>query len=201
MLDLTEKVRGDRNPDFTLGWVNTFTCKNWRLNFLWDLKVGGDIYNGTELFLTTVGRSLRTADRLTPRVVKGVLQDGLENSATPTVNTIAVVPYFNDFYYRTASSSNLPDEEFIEKDVNWFRLRDITLSYTFGDRIMRGIKSIKNLGAFVTLNDVFLFTNYSGVDPSTNANTPGTRGVGGFGIDYGTLPAQLSINFGLRASF
>ena len=60
---------------------------------------------------------------------------------------------------------------------------------------------MKNLGAFITANDVVLFTNYSGADPAVNANTAGTRGVGTFGFDYGTLPAQLSLNFGIRASF
>jgi hypothetical protein len=66
---------------------------------------------------------MKTADRYTPRVVAGVLRNGLENSATPTVNTISVIPAYNSAYY-----SNMPEEEFIERDVNFFRLRDITLS-------------------------------------------------------------------------
>jgi TonB-linked SusC/RagA family outer membrane protein len=196
VIDANQRVRGDRNPDFTLGWNNTIDYKNWRLSFLWDLKAGGDIYNGNNQYLTTIGRSKMTADRLTPRVVTGVLQDGLENSSNPTRNTIQVIPYYNENYYR-----NLPEEEFIEKDVNWFRLRDVTLNYTFNNSLFKKFKAIKSLGAFVTATDVVLFTNYSGADPSVNANTAGTRGVGTFGFDYGTLPAQLAINFGVRASF
>ncbi|MDQ6610083.1 MAG: SusC/RagA family TonB-linked outer membrane protein, partial [Bacteroidota bacterium] len=45
-------VIGDRTPHFTLGTLNTFRYKNITLSFLWDLKVGGDIYNGTDKFLT-----------------------------------------------------------------------------------------------------------------------------------------------------
>ncbi|MFX5150010.1 hypothetical protein ABTD04_20535, partial [Acinetobacter baumannii] len=89
----------DRTPAFTLGTNNIIRYKNWNLSFLWDLKVGGDIYNGTEQYLTTVGKSSRTADRLTPRVVKGVLNDGFQNSANPTVNTIAITPYYQQTYY------------------------------------------------------------------------------------------------------
>lgn len=196
VIDGTQRVRGDRLPDFTLGWNNNVRYKNWSLSFLWDIKVGGDIYNGNNQYLTTIGRSKFTADRLTPRVVTGVLQDGLENSATPTKNTIEVVPYNNENYYRL-----LPEEEFIERDVNWFRLRDITLKHDFNKNVYRKIKGLKGLGVFITANDVLLFTNYSGADPSVNANTAGTRGVGTFGFDYGTLPAQLSLNLGLRASF
>lgn len=196
VIDGTQRVRGDRNPDFTLGWNNNIQYKNWRLNFLWDIKVGGDIFNGNAQYLTTIGRSQLTADRLTPRIIEGVLQDGLENTANPTRNNISVTPYFNDNYYRL-----LPEEEFIEKDVNWFRLRDITLSYTFPASAIKKIRGLKSFGLFFTANDAIILTNYSGADPSVNANTAGTRGVGAFGFDYGTLPAQLSLNFGLRASF
>lgn len=197
VIDGNQSVRGDRAPDFTLGWNNSITYKNFKLTFLWDLKVGGDVWNGNNQYLTTIGRSYLTADRMQPRIIKGVLQDGLENTATPTINTISVTPYYQDLYYR-----NMPEEEFIEKDINWFKLRDITLNYAFSPSVYkRALKSMKGLSVFVTATDVFIFTNYSGADPSVNSNTAGTRGVGAFGLDYGTLPSQLGINFGLRASF
>jgi TonB-linked SusC/RagA family outer membrane protein len=196
VIDGNQRVRGDRLPDFTLGWNNTLTYKNWKLTFLWDIKVGGDIYNGNNHYLTTIGRSQLTADRLTPRVLSGVLNDGLQNTANPTRNTISVIPYFNQNYYVT-----MPEEEFIEKDVNWFRLRDVSLSYTFPAAMVKRMKAFKSLGLFVTATDLVLLTNYSGADPSVNANTAGTRGVGTFGFDFGTLPAQPAVNFGLRASF
>ncbi|HUC82940.1 MAG TPA: SusC/RagA family TonB-linked outer membrane protein [Flavisolibacter sp.] len=196
VIDATFKIRGDRNPDFTLGWNNSFTYKNFRFNFLWDFKVGGDIYNGTQQYLTTIGRSTLTADRMTPRVIAGVLQDGLENTATPTPNNISVTPYYNEQYYRA-----LPEEAFIERNVNWARLRDLTLSYTFPQSFAGKIRGVKNLGVFFTANDLILISNYSGADPGVNGNTAGGRGVGAFGFDYGTLPAPISLNFGLRASF
>jgi hypothetical protein len=188
---------GDRNPDFTLGWVNTFTYKNWNLNFLWDLKVGGDIFNGTDMYLTQAGISARTDDRYTPRVIKGVLNDGLQNSTTPTVNTITIIPAYNQTYY----VSRLPEEEFIEKDVNWFRLRDITLKYSFSPAMIKRIGFVKSLGFFVTATDLVLMTNYTGADPAVSGNTAGTRGVGGWGFDFGNVPAPVSVNFGIRAGF
>jgi TonB-linked SusC/RagA family outer membrane protein len=190
------KVRGDRNPDFTIGWNNAFSYKSWRLNFLWDLKKGGDIYNGTEHYLTTIGKGKLTADRLTPRVISGVLQDGLENTTNPTLNNISVVPFYNDNYYRL-----IPEEAFIERNVSWFRLRDITLSYAFPESFAKRIRGIKNLGVFFTANDLILITNYSGADPGVNGGSAGSRGVGAFGFDYGSLPAPVSLNFGLRAAF
>ncbi|MEJ7913141.1 MAG: hypothetical protein WKF70_08305, partial [Chitinophagaceae bacterium] len=115
------------------------------LSFLWDLKVGGDIFNATEDYLTGLGRSKRTSDRLTPRVVDGVILDGLENTATPTANNISITPYYNQAYYTT-----MPEEEFIQKDVNWFRLRDLSLNYSFAPGFTKSIKFVRSLGAFLT---------------------------------------------------
>jgi TonB-linked SusC/RagA family outer membrane protein len=189
----TYTIIGDRNPNFTCGWTNTLKYKRWRFSMLWDLKVGGDIFNGTNLFMTLNGVSKKTADRYTPRVINGVLKDGLENSATPTVNTLSIIPAYDNAYY-----TNMTEEEFIERDVNFFRLRDITVSYTFKSNLIRGVKS---LSAFLTGNDLILLTNYSGADPSVNGNTAAGRGVGAFGFDYGTLAAPAQVNVGIRASF
>lgn len=192
------KVRGDRNPNFALGWNNSLRYKNWRLNFLWDLKVGGDVFNGTKMFMTSIGKSTLTADRMTPRVIKGVLNDGNQNTANPTRNNIVIIPGMNDEFY---TASYMPEEAFIEKNINWFRLRDVTLSYTFPEATTRKLKFVKNLGVFATGNDLVLITNYSGADPSSNGNTAGVRGVGAFGFDYGKLPTPISVNVGLRATF
>ncbi|MBL0146336.1 MAG: hypothetical protein IPP48_11830 [Chitinophagaceae bacterium] len=191
------KVHGDRNPDFTLGWTNSLKFKNFTLSFLLDSKVGGDIFNATEMYLTIAGLSKRTDDRYTPRVIKGVLNDGLQNSATPTVNNIAIVPAYNQAFYTTA----MPEEEFIQKDVNWVRLRELTFKYTFPANVYRRLRSVTSLSAFVTGNDLFMFSNYLGADPAVNANTAGTRGVGAWGFDYGNTPTPISINLGFKVGF
>jgi hypothetical protein len=166
------------------------------LNFLWDLKVGGDVFDATDMYLTLQGKGQRTKDRETPRVIDGVLNDGLQNSANPTVNTISIVPYFQQAYY-----TSMPEEEFIEHDVNYLRLRDITLSYNLPANFVNKLRVDKSLGLFVTGTDLVLMTNYRGADPSVNGNTAGSNGVGGMGIDYGSLPAPMAINFGLKAIF
>lgn len=197
LVDATFKVRGDRNPDFSIGWSNNLRYKNFSLSMLWDIKVGGDVFNANEMFLTIRGKSLRTERRKETIVVDGVLNDGLQNSANPTKNTIAITPYNLQAYYTT----RMPEEEFIEKDVNWVRLRDITLSYVFPAKAIRKLSFLKGLSLFATGNDLILITNYTGADPATSANTSATRGVGGFGFDYGNIATPVSVNFGLRAAF
>jgi TonB-linked SusC/RagA family outer membrane protein len=196
VIDATFKIHGDRTPKFTLGTNNIIRYKNWNLSFLWDLKVGGDVFNATDMFLTLQGKSQRTADRTTPRVIQGVLNDGYQNTATPTKNTIAILPYYLQTYYTT-----LPEEEFIQHNVNWLRLRDVTVSYQLPTSALRKIGGLKNLSIFVTGNDLVLFSNYAGADPVSNGNTASSRGVGAFGFDYGNLPTPIGVNFGLRANF
>ncbi|WP_080241568.1 SusC/RagA family TonB-linked outer membrane protein [Spirosoma rigui] len=187
---------GDRNPDFLIGLTNTFRYKNWNLSALLDIRKGGDVYNANELYLYVQGLSRFTVDREQARVVKGVLRDGLENTATPTVNTIQVTPSVrNDFY-----SSAYVDEDFIEKDINWMRLRDVTLSYTFPATMLARQKAIKAASVFFTGTDLFLLTNYTGADPAVNGLNASTGGSGAAGFDYGTIAAPRGLSFGLRVS-
>lgn len=180
----------DRHPDWTMGVTNTVRYKRASLSALVDLRKGGDVFNATEHFLTARGLSMRTLDRNEPRVVDGVLQDGLENTDNPTRNTIVVVPAIHQNYYLAIS-----EELFIEKDINWVRLRDVTLSYALPDG------RFKRASLFLTGTDLFLKTNYSGMDPIVNGNTAATGGSGAAGIDYGNFPIPRTFNFGLKMGF
>lgn len=188
---------GDRNPDFVVGFTNTITYRNFRLTFTFDWKKGGDVLNGTELFLTQQGLSTRTLDRERPIIVPGVLADGLQETANPTTNNIPIIPYFQNDYYTTRSLG----VDFVERDVNWLRLRDATLNYTFNSDLIKRSKVFSAASLFVTGTDLILISNYSGPDPSANGNTPATGGVGGFAIDLGNTPIPLGVNFGLRVTF
>ncbi len=180
----------DRQPDFTIGITNTLRRGRASLSFLVDLRKGGDIFNGTEHFLTARGLSMRTLDRNEPRVIKGVLRDGKENTANPTPNNIVVVPAVNTSYY-----TGISEELFIEKDINWFRLRDVTLRLGLPARFGR------NSSVFLTGTDLLLFTNYSGLDPIVNGNTAAVGGSGGAGIDFGNFPIPRGLNFGMSVGF
>jgi hypothetical protein len=180
----------DRQPDFTLGITNSLRHKRLSLSFLVDIRKGGDVLNATEHFLTARGLTPRTLDRHEPRVVEGVLRDGLENTANPTRNNIVVIPEINTSYYVAMS-----EENFIEKDINWLRLRDVTLRYNLPEGRFR------RASVFVTGTDLLLFTNYSGLDPIVSGNTAATGGSGGVGIDYGNFPMPRGFNFGIKMGF
>ncbi|MGZ4788113.1 MAG: SusC/RagA family TonB-linked outer membrane protein [Terriglobales bacterium] len=180
----------DRQPKYTIGLTNTLKYKRASLNFLVDFRRGGDIFNATEWYLTTRGLAPSTLDRNTPRIIDGVLRDGKENTANPTINNIVVTPALNSAYY-----TGMSEELFIEKNINWVRLRDITLNLAIPERVMR------NASVFITGTDLWLKTNYTGLDPIVNGNSAAVGGSGGVGIDYGNFPIPRGLNFGLKVGF
>ncbi|HEY7194931.1 MAG TPA: SusC/RagA family TonB-linked outer membrane protein [Gemmatimonadales bacterium] len=182
----------DRQPDFLIGLGNTLHYKQFTLDFLLDIRKGGDIFNATEHYLTTHGLSTQTLDREEPRVIDGVLRDGRENSANPTPNNIVIVPSVQTAYY-----TNMSEELYIEKDINWLRLRDITLSYQIPGRLL----GARAASVWVTGTDLFLITNYTGLDPIVNGNTAAVGGSGAVGIDFGNFPMPRGVNFGINVGF
>jgi TonB-linked SusC/RagA family outer membrane protein len=189
---------GNRQPDWTGGWMNRLEYKEFSLSFTFDVRKGGDVFNGNEFLLYHIGLSARTTDRDKIVVYKGVLQDGMQNTATPTRNTITINPLTVENYYASVSAN--PESGFVES-VNWIRLRDLTLAYNFPSRWLKRQNVISSAGVFITGVDLWMLTNYSGADPSVNVNNASGRGYGGAGIDYGSLASPRGVNFGCRVKF
>lgn len=182
----------DRQPDFQIGLTNTFRYKDLSLSVLLDFRRGGDVLNATEHFLTARGLTNRTLDRNEPRVISGVLRDGNENTANPTRNTIQVIPAVQTAYY-----TGISEELFIEKDINWLRLRDVTVRW----QLPRSILRTRQASMFFTGTDLFLLTNYSGLDPIVNGNTAAVGGSGAAGIDFGNFPMPRGFAFGFTVGY
>lgn len=192
---------GDRNPDFTMGVVNDFRLfKDLSISFLLDIRKGGDIFNGNELFLTRTGLSRRTLNRDESFIFaegNSVLRDGNEESDNPTANNKVITPGMNELFYTSA----LLAEDFVERDINWLRLRDVTIGYNLRGKWIGQNQIVKELSVFVNGTDLFLITNYSGADPYVSTTNPATGGAGGFGMDFGKISLPRTFSFGISASF
>jgi iron complex outermembrane receptor protein len=91
----------------------------------------------------------------------------------------------------TDNRNSFYSDRYIEKG-NYVRLDNTTLSYNFG-----GVaKGISNLRLYVTGNNVFTITKYSGIDPEIN------QGGASPGIDYNNFfPKTRTVMFGLNLTF
>jgi hypothetical protein len=190
---------GNRAPDFTTQITNTLTYKGVGLTFLWDFRKGGKVYNGNAQYATRIGMSETTLDRYKPIVIKGVVAvtDPANGAVSYVPNTKAVEA--TQGYYRDLLGA--AGGMFVE-DVNWARLRYVTLSYGLPKAWLGGGTGVvKGVELSVTGRNLLLFTNYSGIDPEVAAAGSGVRGGGSGGFDYGGVPATRGVDMALRATF
>lgn len=91
----------------------------------------------------------------------------------------------------------ISEELFIERDINWVRLRDVTFRYELPPRLFGS----RAASVFITGNDLLLWTNYSGLDPIVNGNTAAVGGSGAAGVDFGNFPIPRGVNVGFKVAF
>lgn len=199
--DPTQGIVGDPNPDFLLGFRNTFTYKGFALSFLLDIRQGGDVYNGTKGVLNNFGVGAETLDRNERVIFPGVLGEvQADGSVLPTenVNTIEVVKGGTDGgtnYYRNYGFVNLT--ELTIEDGSWVRLRDLSLTYSLPQSILTKLPfSAVNVG--LTGRNLFLKTDYTGIDPETNLTGDSSNVLG---YDYFNNPNTKSYGVNLNITF
>ncbi len=78
---------------------------------------------------------------------------------------------------------------------NYLKMANLTASYNFGSIA----KGIRNINLYVTGQNLFVITNYTGFDPEVNTNKQ-SNGVPSVGIDYIGYPTARTFTFGLNIS-
>ena len=84
---------------------------------------------------------------------------------------------------------------FLEKG-DFVRLQNLSLAY---DMPLSGEGVFKSMVFSVTGQNLFLMTDYSGLDPEVNSATGGN--LPSIGMDYGAYPNPSTITFGINAKF
>lgn len=203
-IPLTESTElsylGDREPKYRFGISSYLTYKGFRLSAMLSGKLNSMVVNGTKRYMMTNGLSWESvaAREQGPVVFKGVLKNGQENSDEPTVNTISVT-YGN--YSGTIYSGADPD--WVEKNINYMRLQELRLAYTVPPKVLR--KFMNGLISYATIsvsaNDIYTWTNYSGIDAVGNTVSAAAGGVGGEGYDTWAIPNPRGLTCGISLTF
>ena len=189
-VDPSQRAIGDPNPDFILGWNNSFRIKDVKLGFLLDWREGGDLWNGTAWALSFFGRSQLTAD--TREEAATPISGVLKSNGQP--NTIPVV---RDQSYWTSSLGGFGavGEQFVQ-DGGWLRLREVSLSYKLPLDLL-GVNFINSADISVLGRNLWYQSDYDGIDPETSLTGTGN----GQGFDYFNMPSTKSIIFKLNLNF
>ena len=190
-------IIGNANPKHTGGMVINAYAYGFDFSAAFNWSVGNDIYNANKIEFTTSNlngqyRNLSTvmADgnrwtNLDP--TSGQLVTDPEALASLNANTTMWSPYMNNFAF----------SDWAVEDGSFLRLNNITIGYTVPEKMMSQV-GINTLRFYLTANNVFIITDYSGLDPevSTRRKTPLTPGV-----DYSPFPRSRQLIFGVNLNF
>ena len=147
---------GNYNPDFTLGWNNSFRYKDWNASFLFDWRQGGEIVSRTRALGNVGGQLAETANRPTA----GIVAQGV-NANTGQPNTIAVSAesYYRQFYDRNHEENNV-------YDASYLKLRQFSIGYTLNlNEGFLGLKNTSTMNFSFIGNNLFVITENPHFDP------------------------------------
>lgn len=184
---------GNREPDLLLGFSNNIRYKDLSLSFLFDARFGGMIYNATEWAMVASGQAKVTENRNAETVFEGVVK---QDDGTYVPNTKSVL--LDENYYRNIYTKHAP--HFLT-DVNWLRLRTLALTYSIPQSLLQKLKVVQQIELAFTASNLFVITNYKGMDPEVSAGGAGVVGAGSAGIDYCGIPSTRTFSFGINVTF
>jgi len=153
----------DPAPKFYFGISSNLRYKNWNFSFAGRANFGNYVYNNVSSNIGVYRFLYHPEGPYLGNVSTGVTKSGFYNPQ-----------YLSDYYIQNAS---------------FFRMDNITLSYLFKN-LNKSDKSPVNLGVSFTVNNAFVITNYTGLDPEVNG-----------GIDNNIYPRPRVFVFGVNLQF
>ena len=176
-----------------MGISNKFSYKNLSLSVLLDIRKGGDVWCGTCGIIDYFGVSDRTLARNQTTIFEGIVQStGATNTMVVPLSDPSVSE--NNNYWRRYGFGGL--SETAVYDASWFRIREVTLTYSLPDTVLKGT-FIEDILISVYGRNLYLNTDYPGVDPETNL----TGDSNGIGLDYFNNPNTKSYGFDVKFKF
>jgi TonB-linked SusC/RagA family outer membrane protein len=190
---------GDANPKNTGGLVINANVKNFDLMAAFNWSYGNDIYNANKIeFTTTAGSPNGQYRNLSSEMADGNRWTALDPvSGTLITDPTALGALNQNTNMWSPVMKSYVFSDWAVEDGSFLRLNTLTLGYNTPEVFYKQI-GLNKLRFFFTVSNVFVWTNYSGMDPevSTRRQTPLTPGV-----DYSAYPRSRQAIFGMNLSF
>lgn len=160
---------GSGLPKVYLGWTNNLSYKNWDLSMQFTSQLGFKILNEPRAFYEN------------------------NSIAYNRLKSVEEAPYGGQ--YTLSSSQPQTFVSYYLEDGDFLKLTNLTIGYTFP--IKKNNKYIKGVRAYLSGDNLFCITGYSGLDPELSNANPTYAG-----IDYrDKYPSIRSFTFGLNLTF
>jgi hypothetical protein len=177
--DFDRSIIGNPNPKHFGGFSNTFDYKGFSLDILFTWSYGNDIYNKNKIDGLNADVAFRN-------------QLGLMREAWTPENPSTTMYAIKG---RSDGAGNRTSTFFIE-DGSYLRLQNISLSYNLKNNLVKKLK-LSNARVFVSLNNVHVWTKYTGFDPEVSVgNNALTKG-----IDFASYPRSKNARIGFNVTF
>ena len=177
---------GSPLPKFYGGLNLDVSYKSWDVNAYFYGVYGNKILNYQK-------SSMQSFQNRSFVGVQNVSKEFYDNHWTPTnpSNTYSRASYNDD-----AAGSNVPSSAWIE-DGSFTKLKNLTVGYTLPTSLITKY-SISKVRVYVSSQNLFTITKYSGLDPEI-----GIQGGNATqnGVDNGTYPGSKFFTFGLNVTF
>ncbi|WP_224484457.1 SusC/RagA family TonB-linked outer membrane protein [Robertkochia aurantiaca] len=162
------KILGNPNPEYTASFINELNWKRWSFRMQFDAVGGYDVYNWNSITGNNVGAGPLAEAELRGEVPRGWVA-AIGGFIGPRI------------------------QEFHVEDGSFVKLRELQLSYDFGDTGFA-----ENLNVSLIGRNLVSFDDYSGFDPETNSAGQSNLVRGD---DFGNVPIPASLQLRLSASF
>lgn len=178
LVDGLTKV-GNANPDFNLGWNNSFEYKNFSLDFLVDGKFGGETVS------------------MTQAIVEGFSNNSARETANGTVNVVNLAGEASTLtaqeYYGKVGGRNGFTGEYVYSATN-VRLAELAIGYNFN---LGENSFFKKAKASLVGSNLFFFYKDAPHDPNVSLST----GNALQGVDVLGLPSSRSVGLNINLTF
>ncbi|GHU13900.1 SusC/RagA family TonB-linked outer membrane protein [Betaproteobacteria bacterium] len=170
------QIRGSVIPKFTYTFGLNLTYQQFDLNALFqgvsDVYTYGDQIGATPLWFGC-----------------GLPEAWVTDAWTPERGTSAKLPILTT--YEGSLNENFRTNDFWLRDASYLRLKNVQLTYTFPQQLMRKTEAIKNLRVFVNAQNLFTLSKMKDFDPEKNLK----------GSNWYAYPSVKTFTAGLNITF
>ena len=192
---ITSTVIGNVNPDWIGGVYNSLRYKGFNLNFLVDVKHGGDVFSLDMYYGQQSGilpESAGLNDLGNPKrdpveegggvILPGVTADGQPNTQRVTITS--------------NNSAVLPQSEFVY-DASYVKLREVSIGYSLPRTLMDRIQYINGIELSLIGRNLWLIhKNIPYADPEDNLSAGNVQGY-----QSGAYPTTRTVGLNVKLTF
>ncbi len=177
--DNDREVIGNFLPKYYGAFSTTFNWRSFNLYLGFQYSIGNDLYNANYAAIAFF--------------------NGDGSNQTAAWNKRWTVDNQSSRYYAQIPK-NMVSSAFVE-DASYLRFSSARLTYTVPGRIVSKTKHTESLKVYLSADNIYTFTKYSGYDPEVGISQNSASAILSQGFDYGNFPHARTFTLGVNVSF